>query len=79
MFLEEYDYSVRSENDVGSAVKKESVALSNMPQLESDEEVNKEKGLKILIPKKLLTKLPILSAQIKAENNLNKLKNELDK
>ena len=33
--------------------------------------------LNILTPNKLLTKLPILLAQIKAGNNLNKLKNEI--
>ena len=35
--------------------------------------------LKILTPSKLLTRLPILVAQIKAGNNLNKLRNESDK
>ena len=42
-----------------------------------DEEVKEGKELKILIPKKLLTRLPILLAQIKAENNLYKFKNEI--
>ena len=41
------------------------------------EEVKEEKGLKILTPNKLLTSFPILLAQIKAENNSNKLKNEI--
>ena len=41
-----------------------------MPPLESDEEkVKGGKGLKILIPTKLFTRLPILLAQIKAGNN----------
>ena len=35
------------------------------------------KWLKILTPNKLLTKLPILLAQIKAENNSNKLRKEI--
>ena len=35
-----------------------------------EEEATKGKGLKILIPKKLLTRLPVLLAQIKADNNL---------
>ena len=35
------------------------------------------KGLKILTPNKLLARLPILLAQIKARNNLNKLNNEI--
>ena len=34
-------------------------------------------GIKILTPNKLLTRLPILLAQIKTGNNLNKLKNEI--
>ena len=49
-----------------------------MPSLEGDEEeVKEEKGLKILTPNKLLTRLPILLAQIKAGNNSYKLKNEI--
>ena len=35
------------------------------------------KGLKALTPNKLLTRLPILLAQIKAGNNSYKLKNEI--
>ena len=51
--------------------------LSDIPPLESDEEeVREGKGLKILTPNKLLTRLTILLAQINAGNNLNKLKNE---
>ena len=47
----------------------------NMSLLESDEEEVKEgKELKILIPYKLLTRLPILLAQIEAGNNSYKLK-----
>ena len=49
-----------------------------MPSLETDEEkVKKRKGLKILTPKKLLTRLPILVAQIKAGKNSYKLKNKI--
>ena len=52
--------------------------LSDMPPLEGEEEeVKEEKGLKILTLNKLLTRLPILVAQIKAGNNSNKLKNEI--
>ena len=36
-----------------------------------------EEGSKILTRKKLSNKLPVLQAQIKAGNNLNKLKNEI--
>ena len=48
-----------------------------MPLLEGDEELKEGKGLKILTPNKLLTRLPILPAQIKAGNNSYKLKNEI--
>ena len=47
--------------------KKESVDLSNMPALEVDEEVKEGKGLKILTPNTLLTRLSILLAQVKVE------------
>ena len=49
-----------------------------MPPLEGDEEEVKEgKELKILTPNKLLTRLPILLAQIKAGDNSRKLKNDV--
>ena len=49
--------------------------LSEMPLLQTDgEEVKKEKALKILTRTKLLTRLPLLLAQIKAGNNSYKLK-----
>ena len=47
-----------------------------MPSVEGDERV-KGKGLKILTINKLLTRLTILLAQIKARNNSYKLKNEI--
>ena len=34
-------------------------------------------GLKILTPQQMITRLPILLAQLKAENNSQKLKNEI--
>ena len=43
---------------------------------EGDEEVKEGKGLKILTPNKVLIKLSIILAQIKAGNNSSKLKNE---
>ena len=36
----------------------------------------KEKGLKILIPEKMLQRLPIALAQVKADNNSESLLNE---
>ena len=54
--------------------------LGNLPPLESDEdEVKEGKGIKCLILNKLLTRFPILLAQIKAGNNLYKLKNKIRK
>ena len=50
---------------------------SDMSPLEGDEEVKEGKGLKILTPNKLLTRLPILLAQIIAGNNSYKIKNEI--
>ena len=37
----------------------------------------KGQGLKILTPQQMITRLPILLAQSKAENNSQKLKNEI--
>ena len=49
-----------------------------MRVLEGDEEEVKEvKGLKILSPNKLLTRLPVLVSHIKDGNNAWKLKNEI--
>ena len=47
--------------------------IQEMPPLE----VKEEKGLKILTSNKLLSRLPILLAQIKAGNNSWKLKYEI--
>ena len=50
----------------------------DMLPLESDEEKVKEgKGLKVLTSNKLLTRLSILLAQVKAGNNSHKSKNEI--
>ena len=54
------------------------IDIPDTPPLDDDEEEVKEgKGLKILTPNKLLTRLPIWLAQLKAENNSYKLKNEI--
>ena len=50
-----------------------------MSSLESNKEVKKWKRIKILTPNKLLTRLPTLLAQIKAQKNSYKLKNEIRK
>ena len=52
-----------------------------MSELESEESAAKGQqqgqGLKILTPKQMITRLPILLAQLKAVNNSEKLKNEI--
>ena len=55
---------------------------TDMPDLESEESVEKKKnqstkGLKILTPDQMLSRLPIYSAQFTARNNSEKLKNEI--
>ena len=58
--------------------KEEFVDLSDMPPLEGHEEELKEgKELKILTPNKLLNKLQMLLAEIKAGKKSYKLKNEI--
>ena len=67
-----------SKNEEESIGKEESENLTDIPLLEGDEEeVKKGKELKTVTPNKLLTRLPILLAQIKAGNNSYKLKSEI--
>ena len=54
----------------------------DIPELESGESAAQRrniigKGLKILTPNQMLSTLPISSAQLNAENNSEKLKNEI--
>ena len=81
LFFETCNYDVWFENEeLANATKgaEESADLSAMSPLENDEEeVKKGKGLNFLTPNKLLTRFPILLAQIKAGNNLSKLKREI--
>ena len=54
--------------------------LLNIPDLGSEESAAQRQegqGLKILTPKQMITRLPILLAQLKAGNNSEKLKNEM--
>ena len=54
--------------------------LDNMSDLESEESAAqklKGQGLKIVTPKQMIARLPILLAQLKAGNNSQKLKNEI--
>ena len=53
--------------------------LLNIPDLESEESAAQRQqgqGLKILTPQQMITRLPILLAQLKVGNNLQTLKNE---
>ena len=67
LFLKTYNYDPWFENEE-STNRKESVVLSHIPLLEVDK-VKEEKGLKILTPNKLLTRLPKLLVQIKPGKN----------
>ena len=54
----------------------------DMPDLETEEEAEagkrqKGQGLKIMTPKQMITRFPILLAQLKARNNSQKIKNEI--
>ena len=67
LFLKTYNYDPWFENEE-STNRKESVVLSHIPLLEVDK-VKEGKGLKILTPNKLLTRLPKLLVQIKPGKN----------
>ena len=82
LFFETYNYDLWFENEESankeeSTDQEESADLSDMIPLEGNEEVKEGKGLKILAPNTLITRLPILLAQIKPGNNLYKLKIEM--
>ena len=79
LFLEIYSYDEWFENEESTDKRRESDREEfDMAPLEGDEEEVKEgKGLKLLTPNKLLTRLTILLAQKKAGNSSVKLKNEV--
>ena len=52
------------------------IDTADIPDLESEESI-KGKGLKILTPKQMLSRLPISLAQLKAGINSEKLKNKI--
>ena len=51
-------------------------ATKEIYEIPSDEQ-QEGQGVKILTPKQLITRLPILLAQLKSGNNSQKLKNEI--
>ena len=64
--------------------KKLNIAIGgeDITELETEEsaaERQRGQGLKIMTPKQMITRLPILLSQVKAGNNNNKLKNEIRK
>ena len=82
LFSKTYNYDAWFENEEltdkeESTDGKESVELSYMPPLEGDEEAKQGKKSNILTQNKLLPRLPILLAQMKAGNNSCKLRNEI--
>ena len=77
-FLETYNYDAWFENDESTDTKTKS-GLPRMPPTEDDEEVNEGNSFKILPLNQLLTRLLVLLGQIKAGNNLYKLKNGIGK
>ena len=51
--------------------------IAERVQINTRKRINEWIGLKVLTPNKLLTRLPILLAQIKAGNNSYESKNEI--
>ena len=71
------DTTRKSDKERLDEFDKESLDILNIPVLERDKKVKEGKGLKMLTQNKLLTRLPILLAQTKTDNYLDKLKNEI--
>ena len=71
LFIEAYNCDFWFEDEKSSDTTKTGVKSTELPR--DEEEVKEEKGLKILTSNKLLTRLPILLAKIKAGNNSYKV------
>ena len=66
------------ESDKESMLENEEIDTTDMPDLESEESATQRSvGLKILTPNQMLSRLAISLALLKAENNSEKLKNEI--
>ena len=73
---------MEKETDEESMLENEEIDTTNIPELESEESAAERrnqqgKGLKILTPNQMLSRLPISLAQLKTGNNSEKLKNEI--
>ena len=81
LFLEIYNYDIRFEREELSDTTKTDEKYTDLPPIptleEGEEEVKEGEGVKVLTPNKLLTRSPVLLAQMKAESNSYKLKSEI--
>ena len=78
----EFEESVAERTKIRRQKKSDDKHTIDMPDLESEESAAQRKnqqgkGLKILTPNQMLSRLPISLAQLKAGNNSEKLKNEI--
>ena len=73
--MEKYGFEVEKKSDEESD-ENEDIDTTDMPDLESEESL-KGKGLRILTPNQMLSRLPITLAQLKAGDNFEQLKNEI--
>ena len=80
---EKDDFEIfKEKSDKGKQETDQQPDTTDMPELESEESAAERKnqlgkGLKILTPDQMLSRLTITSAQLKAENNSEKLENEI--
>ena len=76
-YIDRFQVKKRTDEDID-----EEMDTTIMPELESEESAPERrneqgKGVKILTPNQMLSRLPISLAQLKAGNNSEKLKNEI--
>ena len=80
--LEEIFMGSKADEEVDDETNDEADDEPDMSALESEESAAQRReqegqGLKILTPQQIITRLPILLAQLKAGSNSQKLKNEI--
>ena len=69
-------------NDKTDETGDEQLDTTDMPDLETEESSEQRrkqqgKGVRVLTPKQMISRLPILLGQLRARNNSQKLKNEI--